>query len=118
MVFKKKIIKTTTLKSILNDMAINMEAVRAQRRELNMVSDEVFFVKRRLMRHQEILDAAWQSTEIKGIDSAMEELLHKLKCLAGDLEDLGYDVLRTGVEIKAEAEAAKVAAAAGVVDGV
>lgn len=101
-------------------MAINMEAVRAQQRELNMVSDEISSVKRKLIRHQETLDDAWRSAEIKGIDSAMEELLHRLKRLAGDLEDLGYDVLRTGEEIKAEEEAAAAAeaSAAGAAGGV
>ena len=90
-------------------MAIDMDAVRAQQRELNMVSDEVSSVKRRLNRHQEALDAAWKSAEIKGIDSAIEDIVRRLNRLAGDLEDLGHDVMVTGEEIRAEEEAAEAA---------
>lgn len=88
-------------------MAIDMEAVRAQQRELNMVSDEVSSVKRRLNRHQEALDDAWKSIEIKGLDAAIEDVVRRLNRLAGDLEDMGHDVMVTGEEIKAEEEAAE-----------
>lgn len=87
-------------------MAIDIEAVRAQQRELNMVSDEVLSVKRKLMRHQDALDDAWKSTEIRGIDSAIEEIVRRMNRLARNLEDLGHDVMVTGQEIKAEEEAA------------
>lgn len=86
-------------------MAIDMEAVRAQQRELNMVSDEVASVKRRLNRHQEALDDAWKSIEIKGLDAAIEDVVRRLNRLARDLEDMGHDVMVTGEEIKAEEEA-------------
>lgn len=92
-------------------MAINIEAVRAQQRELNMVSDEISSVKRKLMRHQDALDGAWKSSEIRGIDSVIEELVRRMNRLAGELEDLGHDVMRTGEEIKAEEEAAAAAEA-------
>lgn len=92
-------------------MAIDIETVRAQQRELNMVSDEVSSVKRRLKCHQESLDDAWKSAEIKGIDLAIEEIVRRLSRLAGDLEDLGHDVMLTGEEIKAEEEAAAAAEA-------
>ena len=87
-------------------MAIDIETVRAQQRELNMVSDEVSSVKRKLKHYQESLDNAWKSAEIKGIDLAIEEIVRRLNRLAGDLEDLGHDVMLTGEEIKAEEEAA------------
>lgn len=90
-------------------MAIDIEAVRAQQRELNMVSDEVSSVKRRLKRHQEALDDAWKSAEIRGIDSAIEDIVRRLNHLAGDLEDLGHDVMVTGEEIRAEEEAVEAA---------
>lgn len=90
-------------------MAIDIEAVRAQQRELNMVSDEVSSVKRKLMRHQDALDDAWRSAEIKGIDSVIEEIIRRMNHLAVDLEDLGHDVMVTGQEIKAEEEAAAAA---------
>lgn len=88
-------------------MTIDIEALRAQQRELNMVSDEVSAVKRKLKRHQEALDDAWKSTEIKGIDIAIEEVFRKLNRLVGDLEDIGHDVMVVGEEIKAEEEVAK-----------
>lgn len=87
-------------------MAIDIETVRSQQRELNMVSDEVSSVRRKLKHHQETLDDAWRSPEMKGIDLAIEEILRRLNRLAGDLEDLGHDVMVTGEEIKAEEEAA------------
>lgn len=87
------------------NMAIDIEAVRAQQRELNMVSDEISFVKRKLKRHQNLLDEAWKSTEVRGIDFAIEDIIRKLNRLAGDLEDLGHDVMVTGEEIRAEEEA-------------
>lgn len=90
-------------------MAIDIEAVRAQQRELNMVSDEVSAIKRRLNRHRETLDDAWKSAEIKGIDSAMEDLVRRLNRMTGDLEDLGHDVMVTGEEIRAEEKAAQAA---------
>lgn len=90
-------------------MAIDIEAVRAQQRELNMVSDEVSSVKRRLKRHQEALDDAWKSAEIKGIDSAIEDIVRRLNHLAGDLDDLGHDVMATGEEIRTEEEALEAA---------
>ena len=88
-------------------MAIDIETVRAQQRELNMVSDEVSSVKRRLNRHQEALNDAWKSAEIKGIDAAIEDVVRRLNRLAGDLEDMGHDVMVAGEEIKAEEEAAE-----------
>lgn len=88
-------------------MAIDIEAVRAQQRELNMVSDEIASVKRKLKRHQEALDDAWKSVEIRGIDSAIEDIIYRLNRLSGDLEDLGHDVMAAGEEIKAEEEAAE-----------
>lgn len=83
-------------------MAIDIDTVRAQQRELNRVSDEVLSVKRKLKRHQEILDDAWKSAEIKGIDLAIEEIVRRLNRLSGDLDDLAHDVMVTGKEIKAE----------------
>lgn len=83
-------------------MAIDIETVRAQQRELNMVSDEVLSVKRKLKRHQELLDDAWKSGEIKGLDFAIEEITRRLNRLAGDLEELGHDVMAAGEEIKGE----------------
>ena len=88
-------------------MAIDIEVVRAQQRELNVVSDEVSSVKRRLKRYQETLDDAWKSAGIKGMDSAIEDMIYRLNRLAGDLEDLGHDIMATGEEIKAEEEAAE-----------
>lgn len=85
-------------------MAIDREAVRAQQRELNRVSDEVLSVKRKLKRHQNLLDDAWKSAEIKGIDLAIEEIVRQLNRLAGDLEDLGHDVMAAGEEISCEEE--------------
>lgn len=87
-------------------MAIDIETVRSQQKELNMVSDEVSSVRRKLKHHQETLDDAWRSPEVKGIDLAIEEILRRLNRLAGDLENLGHDVMVTGEEIKAEEEAA------------
>lgn len=87
-------------------MAIDMEAVRAQQRELNRVSDEVSSIRRKLDRHQDMLDDAWKSAEIRGIDSAIEDIVHRLNRLARDLEDLGHDVMVAGEEIKAEEDAA------------
>lgn len=88
-------------------MAIDMEAVRAQQRELNMVSDEVLFVKRKLKRHQDSLDDVWKSAEIRGIDLAIEDVVRRLSRLAGDLEDLGHDIMVTGMEVRDEAGVAE-----------
>ena len=87
------------------DMAIDMDAIRAQQRELNEVSDEIRAVKRKLMQYQESLDDGWKSVEIKGIDAVIADIIRRLSCLAGDLEDLGHDVAVTGEEIRAEEEA-------------
>ncbi len=87
-------------------MAIDIEAVRAQQRELNMVSDELSSVKRKLMRHQDALDDAWKSAEIRGINSAMEDIVYRLNRLSGELEDLGHDIMAAGEEILAEEEMA------------
>lgn len=94
-------------------MAIDIEVVRAQQRELNMVSDEVLCVKRKLKRHQDLLDDVWKSTEIKGIDLAIEEIVCRLNRLAGDLEDLGHDIMAAGEESRGEEE--MTAAAQGVI---
>ena len=91
-------------------MAIDIDAARAQQRELNMVADEVAYVKRRLQRHQETLDAAWKSPEIKGMDAVIEELIRRLNRLSGELENLGHDVMVTAQEIKTEEEEALLAA--------
>ncbi|MCM1221654.1 MAG: hypothetical protein NC548_44965 [Lachnospiraceae bacterium] len=88
-------------------MTIDIEAVRAQQRELYMVSDEVSSVKRRLKRHQEALNDAWKSAEMKGLDRTIEEIVCRLNRLAGDLEDMGHDVMAAGEEIQTEEEAAK-----------
>lgn len=85
-------------------MEIDMEAVRAQQREFNRVSDEILSVKRKMERYQELLDEAWKSTGIKGVDCAIEDIVRRLNRLAGDLEELGHDVIVTGEEIRAEGE--------------
>lgn len=86
-------------------MAIDMDAVRAQQREFNGVSDEILTIKRKLMRYQESLDDGWKSVEVKGIDSCLEDTIRRLNRLAKDLEDLGHDVAVTGEEIRGEEEA-------------
>lgn len=88
-------------------MAIDIETVRAQQRELNKMSDGVLSVKRKLVCYQEALDDAWKSAEIKGIDSAMEEIICRLNRLSGMMENLGHDIMVTGEEIRAEEETAK-----------
>lgn len=87
-------------------MAIDMEAVRAQQRELNIAADEMILIKHRMSRHREALDEAWKSAEIKGLDTAIEDVVRRLGRLSGDLEDLGRDVLITGEEIETEEGAA------------
>lgn len=86
-------------------MAIDIEAVRAQQRELNMVSDEISSVKRKVQLHQNALDDAWKSYEIKGIDSRLEDIVYRLNRLSDELDNLGHDVMAVGEEIKAEEEA-------------
>lgn len=86
-------------------MAIDMDAVRAQQREFSGVSDEILTIKRKLTRYQESLDDGWRSVEVKGIDSCLEDIIRRLGRLAGDLEDLGHDVMGAGEEIRAEEEA-------------
>lgn len=83
---------------------MDMDAVRAQQRELSGVSDEILTIKRRLMRYQEALDDGWKSVEVKGIDSCLRDTIQRLNRLTGDLEDLEYDVAATGEEIRAEEE--------------
>lgn len=86
-------------------MAIDMDAVRAQQREFNGVSDEILTIKRKLMRYQESLDDGWKSVEVKGIDSCLEDIIRRLNRLAKNLEDLGHDVAVAGEEIRGEEEA-------------
>lgn len=88
-------------------MAIDIETVRAQQRELNKMSDGVLSVKRRLACYQEVLDDAWKSAEVRGIDSAIGDIICRLKRLSGMLENLGHDIMVTGEEIRAGEEAAK-----------
>ena len=94
-------------------MAIDVEAARARQRELNMVSDEVASVKRKTMRHKETLDSAWRSTEIRGIDTALEDVIYRLNRLSTELQELGHDVLVTAEEIREEEEAAEAEALMG-----
>ena len=91
-------------------MAIDLDAIRAQQRELNMISDEVASTKRKLILYKDSLDAAWKSNEIKGIDNAVEDVVRRLNRLTKDLEDLGHDVMTAGDEIRQEEEAARRAA--------
>ncbi|MBD5532357.1 MAG: hypothetical protein HDQ98_09170 [Lachnospiraceae bacterium] len=93
-------------------MAIDIENVILQQRELNRVSDEVLYVKRRLRLYQELLDEAWKGIEKKGIDRTIEEILRRLNRISEELEELGHDVMVTGGEIKIEEEAAEMAAEA------
>ena len=86
-------------------MAIDIEAGRAQQRELNMISDEITFAKRKVQLHQIALDDAWKSYEIRGIDSYLEDVVYRLNRLADELNNLGLDVMAVGEEIRAEEEA-------------
>lgn len=88
-------------------MAIDIEAVRAQQRELNMVSDEISSAKRKLKRHREALDSAWKSVERRGLDSSIDDIVYRLNRLSGNLEDLAHDIMVTGEEIKREEESAQ-----------
>ena len=88
-------------------MAIDIEAVRAQQRELNMISDEITSAKRKVQLHQIALDDAWKSYEIRGIDSYLEDVVYRLNRLADELNNLGHDVMTVGEQIRAEEEAAE-----------
>lgn len=80
-------------------MEIDIEMLRQQQRELNRVSDEVLFVKRKLKRYRNALDDAWKSTEIKGMDSSIEDIILRLNRMSKELEEIGHDVMSAGGEL-------------------
>ncbi|MCM1538613.1 MAG: hypothetical protein NC254_09455 [bacterium] len=84
-------------------MAIDIETIRLHQRELNKVSDEIAFVRRKLKGYQGALDEAWKSAEIRGMDFAIEDITRQLNRITRALEDLGHDVIVTGEELEREA---------------
>lgn len=83
-------------------MAVDMEAVRLQQRELNMVSDEIHSINHKLKCHQETLMDAWKSQERNGIDQALDGIVYRMNRLSQDLVDLGHDVIAVGEELQQE----------------
>lgn len=85
-------------------MAVDLEAVRQQQRELNMVSDEIRSINNRIKRHQSALMDAWKSSERNGLDQALSGIIYRMNRLSQSLVELGHDVIVTGEEINEEEE--------------
>lgn len=85
-------------------MAIDMSAVRQYQRELNNAADDVEYTRRKINEYKELLDGAWHSSDVKGLDLILEGLAHRCSRLREDLADIGRDVVINGEEIQAEEE--------------
>ena len=87
-------------------MAINLEAIRAQQRELHKAADDAERVRRKIIVHREELYSAWRSKEEKSVDKTLEEIERNIAKIAKNMEDIGRRILITAEEIETE-EAAK-----------
>ena len=54
-----------------------------------------------------MLDDAWKSPEIRGIDSTIEDILHRLNRLAQELDELGCELMVAGLQVQEEEEIEK-----------
>lgn len=80
-------------------MAIDLDVIRAQQKELDMVADEMLLAKRKILRYKDAVDIAWKSSEVRGMDAAMDDVVYKLNRLSAKLNDLSMDVMVAAQEI-------------------
>lgn len=80
-------------------MAIDLDVIRAQQKELDMVADEMLLAKRKILRYKDAVDIAWKSSEVRGMDVAMDDVVYKLNRLSAKLNDLSMDVMVAAQEI-------------------
>ena len=80
-------------------MQFDIESVRNQKRDLELIADELIEIRSRVIRYKDDLDQAWLSAEKNGIDSATEEVINRLKLLSVSLQELGRDMVASGQEI-------------------
>lgn len=80
-------------------MAIDLDVIRVQQKELDMVADEMLLAKRKMLRYKDAIDSAWKSSEVRGMDAAIEDVAYRLNRLSIKLGDLSTDVMLAAQEI-------------------
>lgn len=71
----------------------------AQMKELQRYSDELLEIRRCLIRHKELLNDAWISAEVEGINDALDGLNRQAQRIADEMYEIGYDMIRAYEEL-------------------
>lgn len=80
-------------------MEIKLELILAQMRELQRYADELAEIRRCLARHKELLNGAWVSAEIEGINDVLDGLNRQAGCIADEMCGIGHDMVRAYEEL-------------------
>lgn len=80
-------------------MGIKLELIIAQMKELQRYADELMEIRVRLIRHKELLNDAWVSAEIEGINDVLDGLNRQAGRIADEMYGIGHDMVRAYEEL-------------------
>ena len=80
-------------------MDVNIDLIIAQMRELQRHTDELKEIRTSLLRHKELLNDAWVSTEIEGINDVLDGLRRQAERIADEMYGIGYDMVKAYEEV-------------------
>lgn len=83
-------------------MAIDMEAVLQQKRELSEISGDIVSLRRSLATYEDDISSAWQGREVAGVTAGIDAVIRLLNSISEELDDIGRDMVSEAQEIQAE----------------
>lgn len=83
-------------------MGVDYDSVFEQKRKLDNCADELRYAKVSLQNHGEALHTVWHSGEMLGIQNALDRMDDSAGKLIGEMEDIGYTMIKACQELMEE----------------
>lgn len=81
-------------------MAVDFKMIFAQQKELKGYADDIAYVKNQIRKYQNNLNSAWNSTEIRIINDAIDNVERKLAKMEAEMDDISMDILSAYQELE------------------
>lgn len=83
-------------------MMEELEYIIQQNKELRRAADDVMELRRCVNGYRNLIQEAWKSREVKGLEDAAERLSHMLGNISVELSEVAHDLLTSAQEPEAE----------------
>lgn len=69
-------------------------------RKLNIYTDQLIDVRRRLINHKELVNMNWDSYEVNAVNDAIDAINRELSSVRTELENIAQDLIRGQSELE------------------